>query len=234
MTVELHAHPQADITRQRQPQSKQRLLIGDKSAIGLGVQIALEDLFEICAEVESETQAIRAAKLYRPELCVIGSGLVGDVAATVRGVCRAAPGARVIVLATGCNADDMLDAIRAGAVGYVPSDVGPQSLRRIVTAVAADEAALPRTFVLGLLRELQAGGDDEVSPLTRREAQVLGMLRRGHSTAGIAERLNVQPVTVRRHISTLVHKLGVDDRSELLADGVDGRPEAQSRWFRTA
>jgi DNA-binding NarL/FixJ family response regulator len=71
-------------------------------------------------------------------------------------------------------------------------------------------------MVLELLMELRGhGAGAEV--LTGREAQVLGMLRRGHSTAAIAERLEITPVTVRRHISELVHKLGVRNRSELIA-----------------
>jgi DNA-binding CsgD family transcriptional regulator len=55
--------------------------------------------------------------------------------------------------------------------------------------------------------------------LTGREAQVLGLLRRGHSTQAIAERLEIAPVTVRRHISDVVHKLGVETRSDLIDDG---------------
>ena len=57
--------------------------------------------------------------------------------------------------------------------------------------------------------------------LTGREAQVLGMIRRGHSTAWIAERLGIAPVTVRRHVSELVRKLGVESRSDLIEPSAD-------------
>jgi DNA-binding NarL/FixJ family response regulator len=70
-------------------------------------------------------------------------------------------------------------------------------------------------MVLELLMELRGGGTG-AGALTARESQVLGMLRRGHSTAAIGERLQITPVTVRRHISELVHKLGVEDRSALI------------------
>jgi DNA-binding NarL/FixJ family response regulator len=70
-------------------------------------------------------------------------------------------------------------------------------------------------MVLELVMELRGGGSG-TDALTSREAQVLGMLRRGHSTGAIAERLGIAPVTVRRHISELVHKFGVEDRSELV------------------
>jgi len=69
-------------------------------------------------------------------------------------------------------------------------------------------------MILELLLELRGAGarGDE---LTGRQSQVRGMLRRGHTTAEIAERLEIAPVTVRRHISELVYKLGVEDRSAL-------------------
>jgi DNA-binding CsgD family transcriptional regulator len=70
-------------------------------------------------------------------------------------------------------------------------------------------------MVRDLLLELRGIGYGE--GLTQREAQVLGMLRRGHPTAAIAARLGITPVTVRRHISRLVHKLGVETRAGLLA-----------------
>ena len=73
-----------------------------------------------------------------------------------------------------------------------------------------------------LLLELRAGGAG-ADALTARESQVLGMLRRGQSTAAIAERLQITPVTVRRHISELVRKLGVADRSELINSEARGR-----------
>ena len=73
-------------------------------------------------------------------------------------------------------------------------------------------------MVLDLVIELRGGGAG-ADDLTSREVQVLGMLRRGHTTAAIANRLGINPVTVRRHISELVHKFGVEDRSELLDGG---------------
>jgi DNA-binding NarL/FixJ family response regulator len=98
----------------------------------------------------------------------------------------------------------------------MPGPIDAERLRTIVRAVAAGEAVVPRGMVLELMLELRAGGGG-VDALTGRESQVLGMLRRGQSTAAIAARLEITPVTVRRHISELVRKLGVRDRSELAA-----------------
>jgi len=173
--------------------------------------MALDGMVEICAEADDAEHAIRAAKREQPDLCLVGGDIAGDGLAAVRGICRAAPDAAVVVLAEANDVDSLLDSIRAGAVGYVPGTVDAERLRRIVRAVAANEAVVPRSMVLELLLELRGAGTG-VDALTARESQVLGMLRRGHSTAEIAQRLTIAPVTVRRHISELVRKLGVEDR----------------------
>jgi NarL family two-component system response regulator LiaR len=148
-------------------------------------------------------------------VCLVGDDLVGSSGlAAVRGICRAAPDAAVVVLTEGHDVDLLLDCVRAGAVGYVPGALDADRLRRIVRAVSEREAVVPRSMVLELLLELRGRGDG-ADALTTRESQVLGMLRRGHSTAEIADRLVIAPVTVRRHISELVRKLGVEDRAAL-------------------
>jgi DNA-binding NarL/FixJ family response regulator len=184
----------------------------------MGMRLALQGEVDICAEADNAEQAIRAAKREQPDVCLIAWELPGDGLAAVRGVTRAAPDTAVIVLSDTADADVMLDVIKAGAVGYVPGGVSPERLRKIISAVDSREAVLPRGMVLDLLLELRAVGS-EADGLTVREAQVLGMLRRGHSTAAIAKRLDIAPVPVRRHISELVRKLGVEDRTELLSGG---------------
>jgi DNA-binding NarL/FixJ family response regulator len=161
---------------------------------------------------------VTAAHCGQPDVCLIGLELPGGAIEAIRGVCERAPNAAVIVLSANHDVDDLLAVIRAGAIGYLSATADPDVLRRVVRAVAAGEAVIPRTLVLDLVHELQ-GAAPGASGLTPREAQVLGMLRRGQSTAAIAERLAISPVTVRRHISALVHKAGAEDRSALSADG---------------
>jgi len=193
-----------------------RLMVVDHAPTRLGIRMALHGDVDICSEAADAQQAIRAAKREQPDVCLVGRDIPGDGLAAVRGICRAAPNAAVVVLAQVRDADDLLDAVRAGAVGYVPGALDAPRLRRIIGAVAANEAVVPRAMVLELLLELRGGGSG-ADALTGRETQVLGMLRRGHTTAAIAERLGITPITVRRHVSDLVHKLGVADRSALVA-----------------
>jgi DNA-binding NarL/FixJ family response regulator len=199
-----------------------RLLIAHDTATRLGIRMALNGEVDVCAEVDDVAQAIRAAMREQPDACLISRSLCGDRMSTVRGICRAAPNVAVVVLAVNGDEEDLLEAIRAGAIGYVPGGLDAPRLRRIIHAVSCDEAVVPRAMVRDLVIELRGGGAG-ADALTSRESQVLGMLRRGHTTAAIAERLGIAPVTVRRHISELVHKFGVEDRSELLSGGSWGQ-----------
>ncbi len=195
-----------------------RMLVAAHEAMGLGVRVALDGVAEVCAEVDTAQLAIRAAKAEQPDVCLIDWDIAGGGQAAVCGVTRAAPDTAVVVLVNKCDADSMLEAVRAGAVGYAPGDVTVGQLHRIIRALGANEAVVPRTLIRELLLEVRSTGQS-ADGLTGRESQILGMVRRGHSTAVIANRLEIEPVTVRRHISELVRKLGVADRSELANSG---------------
>jgi DNA-binding NarL/FixJ family response regulator len=191
------------------------VLLADRAPVRRGIRMALDSQADVCAEAETPEQAIRAAKREQPDICLISRELCGPEMANLRGICRAAPHTSAVVLATAPDEDDLLDSIRAGAVGYVPNGLDAPRLRRIVQAVTANEAIIPRSMVREVVMELQ-GASGGAEGLTGREAQVLGLLRRGHSTAMIAARLHIAPVTVRRYVSELVHKLGVADRHDLV------------------
>lgn len=194
------------------------LLIVDHAPTRVGIRMALGDEVVVCAEAADAETAIRAAKREQPDIALVGTGVLADWCAAITGICRAAPRCAVVVLADAEDADDLLEAVRAGAVGYVPGPLDVDRLRRVFAAVTAHEAVIPRSMVNDLLGELRTSAPTS-DTLTAREAQVLGMLRRGHSTARIAERLQIAPVTVRRHISELMRKLGVQSRADLI-DGV--------------
>jgi DNA-binding NarL/FixJ family response regulator len=194
--------------------AKPRLLIADHPVTRLGVRIALDSTVNVCAEADDAENAISAAEREQPDICLVGIGLPGGGIPATRGICKVAPSAAVVVLAAAPDTDDLQSSIHAGAIGYVSSDISALSLGRVVDAVTAGEAAIPRSMVLALVRELQ-GGSAGGESLTTRERQVLGLLQRGQSTGQIADRLGISPVTVRRHISGTMHKVGVAGRDAL-------------------
>ena len=209
-----------DIDRTDSPQGNDggtpRVLLADHSPTRHAVAAALDGSAEIVAEAGDAAGAIAAAEDQQPDVCLIGAELPGGTIEAVRGIGTVSPKSAVVVLAAKSDVEAFLAAVRAGALGYIPADVGAESLRRVVRAAAAQEAAVQRSMVIQLMIELREGGAVHAGRLTAREAQVLGMLRRGQTTRAIAERLEISPVTVRRHISELVHKLEVKDRSALL------------------
>jgi DNA-binding NarL/FixJ family response regulator len=121
------------------------LLLADNEPTRLGMRMALRGEADICAEAENAEQAIRAAKREQPEVCLVGRSITGDGIRATRGICRAAPKAAVVLIADEIDTDDLLDAVRAGAVGYIAAhDLHAASLRRIVRAAADSEAVVPR------------------------------------------------------------------------------------------
>ena len=196
-----------------------RLLVADHAPTRLGIQIALDGEIEACAEASSADEAIRAAMNEQPDVCLVGRELPGDWLAAVRGIGHVAPGAAIVVLAETGDVDDLLDAVQAGAIGYVPGGLNAASLRRVIRAVRDNQAIVPRALVLELILDLRRAGT-RGGRLTAREGQVLRLLRGGYTTTAIAERLEIAPVTVRRHVSDIVHKLGVDNRAALSVPSV--------------
>jgi DNA-binding NarL/FixJ family response regulator len=118
---------------------------------------------------------------------------------------------------------EVLLAVASGARGYVPAQSSPEVLADAVDALDAGEMVVPRAIWPPLVAHLRDGGrgitvergDGRTVELSCREWEVLVLVRQGHSTAEMAERLVVSRVTVRTHVAALVHKLGVTDRAAL-------------------
>jgi DNA-binding NarL/FixJ family response regulator len=181
-----------------------------------------DDSFAVCAEAADAAAAIQEAQRLKPDVSLLGCDIPGGVLEAVRTISSADCDSAVVVLAKGRDRDELLTALRAGAVGYVAGDTTSQGLRRVVHAVLANEVAVPRSMVRDLVAELRASALTG-ERTTGRQAQVLDALRRGDTTAEIARRLGISPVTVRRHISGLVHRLGVENRAALSDAGHNGR-----------
>jgi DNA-binding NarL/FixJ family response regulator len=113
----------------------------------------------------------------------------------------------------------ILDAIRAGACGYVKKDMAPAALTATLRGVVAGEGAVPRRFVSTLIYDYQgkgshvpAGGQDQPVRISTRELEVLNLLSEEFTTSEIAERLELSPVTVRRHIASALRKMNLESR----------------------
>ena len=174
--------------------------------------------FIVGEEAASAEEAIATAAREHPDLCVLDIDCNGGTRA-VSDICAASPATAVVVLTASRDRDDFFDALRAGAIGYLPKDIDAEWLPKALRGVLAGEAAIPRTLVASLVREFRSRNGRRIltgrnggSELTPQEWEVAHMLAHRRTTKEIAERLGVSPVTVRRHISSITSKLEVPDR----------------------
>jgi DNA-binding NarL/FixJ family response regulator len=210
-----------------------RVLIADDHApTRAGVRMALErDGIEVCAEVKNASEAVEAALRERPDLCLLDVHMPGGGPSAASKITSHLPGTMVVMLTVSRDNADMLESLRRGAVGYLLKDMNPASLPVAVRAALGGEGVLPRALSAGLIEELQkrpesrrvTGQSRKRTSLSAREWEILELLAEGATTANIAERLFLSQVTVRRHISSILGKLGVSSREEAvkLLRGVD-------------
>ena len=199
-----------------------RVLVADDHApTRAGVALALEHGgCEVCAEAANADDAIAAAIAERPDVCLIDLEMPGSGIRAVGQITANLPGTRVVVLTVSSSPDDLFDAIRAGAAGYMLKDMDPGELPDLVRRLARGEGALPGVLIARMFEQIRARGtghtlvldDGRRVDLTAREQDVLELLADEIPTAEIAERVFLSPVTVRRHVSTLLHKLDVQSR----------------------
>jgi DNA-binding NarL/FixJ family response regulator len=201
------------------------VLADDHATARLGVRLALEDGgFEVVAEADDARSAVEAALEHRPDLCVLDVYMPGGGIAAAAELAEALPEMPVVMLTVSTTNEDLFEALRAGACGYLLKDTDPQRLPYALRAVLDGEAPLPRVLTARLITEFRRRGSERRIPsaegglvtLSERESEVLDLLRTELSTKQIAHRLSISPVTVRRHISELLRKLQVSDRDAAL------------------
>ena len=200
-----------------------RLLIADAHPATLaGLRMALSGSpFTVVAEVPDAQAAVAAALSERPHVCVLDADMPGGAVAATADITRRLEGTEVVVMASDRDDEAMLEIVRAGAMGYLLKGMDPDRLRYAIIGVTNGEAALPRVLVARLMLEFRLRERRRVligtAQLTHRELDVLELLAEGASTRAIGEALAISDVTVRRHISSVINKLGVPDRAGAVA-----------------
>jgi DNA-binding NarL/FixJ family response regulator len=197
-----------------------RVVVADGMPImGLGLAEALSTLgYAVTARVETADQLVAAVEGCQPEI-VLADPTIPEIIPAVGTIASSGTQAPYVILLAEADRPDVIVAgVCAGAVGSIPRSVGVLPLRRALLAVRTGESLIPRALVPDVLAELRLRAEStseepssHVSVLTIRERQVLEMMRAGMSTATIAERLVVEPVTVRTHICAIRRKLHLRD-----------------------
>ena len=195
------------------------LIADDDAPFRAAIRRALEeDGLVVVFEAADAATAIGAVTRLQPDICLIEIELPDDGLAALGRIVKASPETLVIVLSRSDRPEDVVTAFTRGASGYLLKGLSDERLASTLVAAHNGEPALSRSLVPHLVDEIRRGSVRRlVLPggpvtLTPRESEVGELLREGQSTAEIADRLGVSPVTVRRHVGLLLHKLGAESR----------------------
>jgi DNA-binding NarL/FixJ family response regulator len=186
-----------------------------------GLRVALEEAgISVVAETDTADGVVEAAG--QSDVCLVSVNLPGGGIRAAAAVVAERPGTSVIMLTAAADDDELVDAVRVGATGYLLTSMSPAGFPEAVRAVMRGELAIPRSLT-GVLadrlrdrlgrRQIAIRGRPGVE-LTTREWEVLDLMCDGLSTREIAGRLLISEITVRRHISAVLKKLQVASRRE--------------------
>jgi len=198
------------------------LVVDDQALVREGLMTLLEaapDITPVAAAADGE-EALALCARHRPDVVLMDLRMpkLGGVEATRR-IREAQPETEIVVLTTHADEDSILDALRAGARGYLTKDAGIAEIARAVHAAAAHHALLDpivHSHLIAAAGAARRPAPPSILPdeLTRREAEVLSLIARGLSNAEIATTLVVSEATVKSHINHLFAKIGARDRAQ--------------------
>ncbi len=214
----------------RNPGEKVRILLVDDHAlfrVGMRNILEREDDFDIVGEAEDGRTAFDAAVDLSPDIILMDLSLPapGGIEATQR-IKRELPAAGIIVLASTEDEDDLFAAIRSGAAAFILKDVGPDDLVTIIRRVSLGEFLInDKVFakpavasrVLKEFRELAVYGQEAApifAPLSPREVEILDNIAQGMTNKQVAYALSISEQTVKNHMSSILRKLAVNDRTQ--------------------
>jgi DNA-binding NarL/FixJ family response regulator len=205
------------------------LIIDDHPLFRQGIRWSLEDAkdIEVIGEAENGQEAIKFTERLNPDVALVDINLPGlnglEVARVLK---RRDPRMGIIVLSVYEDDDQLFQAIKVGAAAYSSKDVNPEDLLFFIREVAKgkyliNDAVLAKpnvaTRVLHQFRELAATEDEQTTalfaPLTSREIEILDCIARGLSNKEIANELSISGQTVKNHITSILSKLQVNDRT---------------------
>jgi NarL family two-component system response regulator LiaR len=197
-----------------------RILIADDHAIvrkGLRTLIAGEPDMELAGEAADGIEAVRQARLLQPDIILLDMVMPRQSGLEAIGQIKADnPQARVLILTSFAEDDQVFPAIKAGALGYLLKDSTPEQLVQAIHDVHRGESSLHPTIALKLIRELDRPPDlpPTKEPLTEREVEVLKLVARGLTNQEIAEMLVISERTVGNHIGNMLEKLHLANRTQ--------------------
>jgi len=198
-------------------------LADDQGLIRAGFRalIEAEEGLEIVGEAATGREAVAVARRSRPDVMLMDIRMPdGDGLEATRDIARLGPVPRIIILTTFGLDEYIVEAIRAGAAGFLVKDTEPAELLRAIRAVHDGDALLSPPVTRQVMDLLKGQGRSSaprsLAEITEREREVLALVGEGLNNAEIAERLYITPLTAKTHVSRIMGKLGCRDRAQLV------------------
>lgn len=212
-----------------------RVLVADDHAIvrkGIRALLATEPDIEVVGEAQDGQEAITKAQEARPDVVLMDLIMPGmDGLDATRYLSTCLPHCRILVLTSFAGDDKIFPAIKAGALGYLLKDSGPEELVEAIQQVHRGESSLHPSVARRVLRELSdrrrppgpcerdcssrlPSSDQVAEPLTERQVEVLQLVAQGHSNREISNLLMISEATVRTHVSNILCKLNLCSRTQ--------------------
>jgi len=196
------------------------MLVDDHKMVreGLKMYLSTEPDIDVVGEASDGGAGAKLAAELKPDVILMDLIMPNvDGIEGTRQCLAASPGSKVIVLTSMPDDERVMPAIRAGALSYMLKDVSADDLATAIRNAAAGKPTLHPMAAARMMQELSApsksrGGVDEISP---REMEVLQLIGRGHSNKEIGDRLFIGERTVKTHVSHLLEKLQLQDRTQL-------------------
>jgi NarL family two-component system response regulator LiaR len=204
------------------------LIVDDHRVVRQGLHFLLEqeDSIEVVGECADGPSAIQAVRTLAPTVVLLDLFLPGqDGIGVLAQIKQERPATEVLMLTSSQDDQHLLAAIRAGALAYLPKTAGVDQVVTSVRAAARGESVLEPRIAARLVREVRQASFrrrplDQLSP---RELEVLAALARGRTNRQIARSLQISEETVKAHVSSILAKLGLADRTQAAIFGLQQR-----------
>ena len=194
-------------------------VVDDHPLFREGVTRSLSEIggFEIVAEGSSGEDAVRIARNFHPEVLLMDISMPGGGLEAIPAILEVTPAQRILMLTVSEMSEDVTTALDRGAVGYVLKGVGGRTLADAIRTVAAGEGYVAPTLsarMIAARTQITPARTALVAGLTPREKQVLELVAVGMSNKHVAIELGLQEKTVKHHMTQILTKLGVANRTE--------------------
>jgi len=201
------------------------MLVDDHPLVRQGIKqlLGLEGDFQVVGEAQDGAEVVEKALQLRPDVVLMDLNLPGKNGIELTGeIKKQLPTTNILALTVDTDQHHVYDIIKAGALGYVLKDIEPDFLYAAIRSVARGDAYIQPCLLSKLLTEfrqflsndIQTISPDELG-LTQREIEIVYYIARGESNKEIAEKLFISEKTVKNHVSSILRKMELEDRTQV-------------------